>query len=69
LLERIGIEPADRGAPGLHEAIILADRHRLSVNDAAYLWLAIDVDGELATLDRQLARAAAVEGVPLVTEP
>jgi predicted nucleic acid-binding protein len=68
-LERIGIEPADRGAPGLHEAIILAERHQLSVYDAAYLWLAIDVDGELATLDRQLARAAAAEGVGLVIEP
>jgi predicted nucleic acid-binding protein len=68
-LERIGIEPADRGARGLREAIILADRHRLSVYDAAYLWLAIDVDGELATLDRQLARAAVAEGVPLTLNP
>ena len=68
-IERLGIEPADRGIRGLHEAIILADRHRLSVYDAAYLWLAIDVDGELATLDRQLARAATAEGVPLVIEP
>ncbi len=41
-----------------------ADRHRLSVYDATYLWLAIDVDGELATFDRDLARAAAAEGVP-----
>lgn len=68
-LERLGIEPADRGARGLREAIILADRHRLSVYDTAYLWLAIDVDGELATLDRQLARAAVAEGVPLTLNP
>ena len=49
-------------------ALALAERHRLSVYDATYLWLAIDVDGELATFDRDLARAAAAEGVPLALE-
>lgn len=68
-MARLGIETADRGLDGLRAAVGLADRHQLSVYDAAYLWLAIDVDGELATLDRQLARAAAAEGVPLVIEP
>ena len=43
----------------------LAERHRLSVYDATYLWLAIDIDGELATRDRALARAALAEEVPL----
>ena len=37
----------------------------LSVYDATYLWLAIDIDGELATYDADLARAAEAEGVPL----
>ena len=37
--------------------------------DATYLWLAIDVDGELATFDRALARAAMAEGVPLALGP
>lgn len=67
-MARMGIETADRGLDGLHAAISLAERHQLSVYDAAYLWLAIDVDGELATLDRQLARAAADEGVTLLVE-
>lgn len=48
--------------------MVLAERHRLSVDDASYLWLAIDVDGELATLDRDLARAAVAEGVALALE-
>lgn len=33
--------------------------------DATYLSLAIEIDAPLATLDRELARAAAAEGVPL----
>ena len=48
--------------------MILAERHRLSVYDASYLWLAIDVDGELATHDRDLARAALAEGVALALD-
>jgi predicted nucleic acid-binding protein len=67
-LAAIGLETADRGAPGVRMALALAERHRLSVYDATYLWLAIDVDGELATLDRALARAALAEGVPLALE-
>jgi predicted nucleic acid-binding protein len=37
----------------------------LTVYDATYLWLAVDVDGELATFDRALVRAAQAEGVGL----
>ncbi len=68
-LDETGIETADRGPAGVRMAIALAERHRLSVYDATYLWLAIDVDGELATLDRALARAAAAEGVALALGP
>lgn len=68
-LETIGLETADRGAAGVRMALALAERHRLSVYDATYLWLAIDVDGELATFDRALARAAVAEGVPLALGP
>jgi predicted nucleic acid-binding protein len=64
-LVRVGIGIADRGAHGLDAAVLLADRHGLSVYDAMYLWLAMDVDGELATFDRQLVRAAEAEGVAL----
>jgi predicted nucleic acid-binding protein len=68
-LETIGVEIADRSAAGVRMALSLAERHRLSVYHATYLWLAIDIDGELATFDRQLARAAVSEGVPLALEP
>ncbi|MEO8468618.1 MAG: type II toxin-antitoxin system VapC family toxin [Chloroflexota bacterium] len=61
-----GVETTARGLAGLLGAIELAERHRLTVYDALYLDLALDVDGELATLDRDLARAAADEGVPVV---
>ena len=64
-MERLGLESVDRGLVGLVEAMTLAEKYRLSVCDATYLWLAMDVDGELATLDRDLARAATAEGVPL----
>jgi predicted nucleic acid-binding protein len=64
-VEATGLETADRGPGGVRSAMVLAERHRLSVYDATYLWLAIDVDGELATHDRDLARAALAEGVGL----
>lgn len=67
-VEATGLETADRGPAGVRMAMVLAQRHGLSVYDASYLWLAIDVDGELATLDRALARAAGAEGVPLALE-
>ena len=38
-------------------AIVLAERFRLSLFDASYLWLAHAVGAELVTLDRKLARA------------
>lgn len=68
-LERLhssGIEVADRGLPGLLESVALADRHGLTVYDASYLQLAIDVDGDLATLDAALAQAARSENVAVV---
>jgi len=68
MVELAGLETADRGPIGVQFALDLAARYRLSVHDATYLWLAIDVDGELATRDRPLARAATAEGVPLVLE-
>jgi predicted nucleic acid-binding protein len=59
----VGLEVADRGLRGLDGALRLAEQHGLTVYDAAYLDLAIDVDAELATLDRDLALAAAAEGL------
>jgi predicted nucleic acid-binding protein len=43
----------------------LADRRGLSTYDAAYLDCALRQGFDLATLDRQLAAAAAAEGVPV----
>lgn len=36
----------------------LAERFGLTAYDASYLWLARELDAELVTLDRQLARVA-----------
>jgi predicted nucleic acid-binding protein len=69
VLQAAGLETADRGPRGVAMALALAERHRLSVYDATYLWLAIEIDGELATRDAALARAAVAEGVPLALEP
>ncbi len=44
----------------------LARKHRLSVYDAAYLELAQRERLRPATLDRNLAKAARAEGIPLL---
>ena len=46
----------------------LAERHRLTLYDAAYLELALRRDLPLATLDGELRTAAAAESVPLLGE-
>jgi predicted nucleic acid-binding protein len=65
-LSKSGVETVDRGLAGLLDAVALADEHGLTAYDALYLQLVLDVAGELATLDTELARAAEAEGVPLV---
>ena len=65
-LKAVGVSVADGGLSGIVEAIGLADRHRLSVYDAAYLQLVLDVAGTRAPLDAGLGRAARAEGVPLL---
>lgn len=55
LLPRLNIEPAACD----HSAVLsLADERGITVYDAAYLWLARELDAELVTLDRKLAAAA-----------
>lgn len=44
----------------------LADRHRLTLYHAAYLELALRRELPLATLDRELRRAAKAENIPLL---
>lgn len=63
-----GVDIADQGWYGLLRALELAERHGLTVYDATYLHLAMDIDAPLATLDRQLAAAARAEGVEVIDE-
>ena len=51
-------------APESDVVLALARTHRLTIYDAAYLELAGRIGAPLATLDRQLARAARAAGVP-----
>ncbi len=53
--------------PNYQAAFDLARKHGLSFYDALYLELAKRRGVDLATLDRALGRAAASEGVPLLT--
>jgi len=65
LLADFGVDVADRGLAGLADSVDLAARHGLTVYDALYLQLALDIDATLATLDADLARAATEEGIEL----
>jgi predicted nucleic acid-binding protein len=48
------------------EPVVLAERHGLTVYDAAYLELALRRGLPLATLDRELGSAAKAEGVEVL---
>jgi predicted nucleic acid-binding protein len=48
------------------ESLTLAQKHHLSVYDAAYLELAIRRSLPLATLDKALAKAARAEGIKVI---
>ena len=54
LLDALSISPV---TVDLDAAIILAERTKLSLYDASYLWLARTLSAELVTLDDKLARA------------
>ena len=54
LLDALSITPR---SVDLAEAVALAERTKLTVYDASYLWLAGALDVELVTLDDELARA------------
>jgi len=53
----VSIGPAEVDHAG---ALVLAEQFRLTGYDASYLWLAQRLNAELVTLDRRLARAAAL---------
>lgn len=63
----LGIVP-DEASPVAHWQLVitLANRHRLSVYDAAYLELAMRRALPLASLDKALRRAAEAEGVEVL---
>lgn len=65
-LRRSGVDVADRGWQGVLESIRLAMMHGLTVYDATYLQLALDIDAPLATLDLALAAAARAEGIEVI---
>jgi predicted nucleic acid-binding protein len=66
-LRRLGDIPIGITATSGEDAVfLLAQRHRLTFYDAAYLELALREKASLATLDDALARAAATEGVALI---
>jgi predicted nucleic acid-binding protein len=65
-LDRSGVETVDRPLTAALEAVSLADHHGLTVYDALYLQLALDLPADLATLGAALRRAATDEDVPLV---
>jgi predicted nucleic acid-binding protein len=60
----IVIEPAPDAVP--HVLIALAQRHKLTVYDAAYLELAIRLGLPLATVDAELVRAARASGASIL---
>lgn len=61
----IRIDP-DTSANAWGATLKLAERHKLTVYDAAYLELALRRSHSLATLDGELRAAAAVENVTLL---
>ena len=64
----VQIQPARR--PKTWPALVaLAEKHRLTTYDAAYLDLAQYVGLPLATLDADLRKAAQAEGTALLTQP
>jgi predicted nucleic acid-binding protein len=57
----------DQTMPDIRTLSSLADRRGLTVYDASYLELAARSNSDLITLDRNLAQAAAAEGVAVLT--
>ena len=57
---------SETGKNAWNETLKLADRHQLTVYDATYLELALRLALPLATLDRELRKAAQAENVRLL---
>jgi predicted nucleic acid-binding protein len=63
---RTRVELADLAPAQVRASLVLALDHRLSIYDAAYLWLAMSLKLPLLTHDSQLARAAAAQSVQVL---
>jgi predicted nucleic acid-binding protein len=59
VLDGLQIELHSVNGPLARSAITIADGHRLSLYDAAYAALALELDAELVTADRRLAGSGA----------
>jgi predicted nucleic acid-binding protein len=70
ILARLQLFPiaidSETGKNAWNDTLKLADRHQLTVYDATYLELAMRLSLPLATLDRDLRKAAQSEGVTLL---
>jgi predicted nucleic acid-binding protein len=64
-LDDLGFETAEMDRPLLVLAMDASERYGLTTYDAAYLALAISLDGSLLTLDRALRTAAGARAVPI----
>jgi predicted nucleic acid-binding protein len=60
-------EDAEAGRQAWSGSLILAERHSLTVYDAAYLEVALRRGLPLATLDRDLRRAASAEKIQVLS--
>lgn len=70
ILARLQLFPiaidSETGKSAWNETLKLADRHKLTVYDATYLELSLRRSLPLATLDRDLRKAAQAEGIALL---
>jgi predicted nucleic acid-binding protein len=64
-LETLGLTSVELDRPQVLLTLDLLGRHRISAYDASYLALAESVDGDLLTLDHQLAAAAGSRALPI----
>lgn len=65
-LDRMNVEEMEVSIP---EALLLADREKLTVYDASYLWLSRKLGVELITLDGDLKAAAALPPEQILSPP
>jgi predicted nucleic acid-binding protein len=65
IVDRLGFETFETDRAHLVLTIDLSERHGLTVYDAAYLALAISLDGSLVTLDQALRSAAGSRAIDI----